>query len=116
MDLSEGAIIAAQRHAKDGGLDIEYIVGCVPTLIQTRKCSLTVNPHPRSFSCTDSDKSTKRSAYDLPFATATFDGVVCSDVLEHLLDVPRALSEIARVLKPGKAWPPSLSSAIYSHR
>ncbi|PWN89418.1 S-adenosyl-L-methionine-dependent methyltransferase [Acaromyces ingoldii] len=68
VDLSEGSIVAAQRHAKVSGLDIEYIVG---------------------------------PAYDLPFSSATFDGAVCSDVLEHLHDVPRALSEIARVLKPG---------------
>jgi ubiquinone biosynthesis O-methyltransferase len=42
------------------------------------------------------------SAYDLsPFPPASFDGVVMSDVLEHLHDLPRALGEVARVLKPG---------------
>lgn len=41
------------------------------------------------------------SAFDLPFADASIDAVVCSDVFEHLLDVPRALQEIARVLRSG---------------
>jgi SAM-dependent methyltransferase len=39
----------------------------------------------------------------LPFEAETFDVVLCLDVLEHveLLDQPKALSEIARVMKPG---------------
>lgn len=39
----------------------------------------------------------------LPFDDATFDRVLCLDVLEHLSfeDQPRALAEIHRVLKPG---------------
>jgi len=37
----------------------------------------------------------------LPFADNSFDHVVCVDVLEHVEDVPRAIDEIARVLKPG---------------
>jgi 2-polyprenyl-6-hydroxyphenyl methylase/3-demethylubiquinone-9 3-methyltransferase len=41
------------------------------------------------------------SAYDIPFPDATFDGVIVSDVLEHIHDIPTALSEMARVLKPG---------------
>lgn len=42
------------------------------------------------------------SAYDLSrFAPASFDGVVMSDVLEHLHDLPAALGEVARVLRPG---------------
>ena len=37
----------------------------------------------------------------LPFAEASFDVVWCTDVLEHLADLPAALAQIARVLKPG---------------
>jgi 2-polyprenyl-6-hydroxyphenyl methylase/3-demethylubiquinone-9 3-methyltransferase len=41
------------------------------------------------------------SAYDLPNADASVDVVVISDVLEHLHDLPAAVAEIARVLRPG---------------
>lgn len=38
---------------------------------------------------------------DLPFASATFDIVVCSHVLEHVPDDAAAMAEIRRVLVPG---------------
>lgn len=37
----------------------------------------------------------------LPFANGAFDLVACCDVLEHVDDLGRVISEIARVLKPG---------------
>lgn len=37
----------------------------------------------------------------LPVGDASLDVVLCVDVLEHLPDVPGALAEIARVLRPG---------------
>jgi ubiquinone/menaquinone biosynthesis C-methylase UbiE len=37
----------------------------------------------------------------LPFADASFDTVVCWDVIEHVQNPERVLSEIARVLRPG---------------
>ncbi|MGB1206530.1 MAG: bifunctional 2-polyprenyl-6-hydroxyphenol methylase/3-demethylubiquinol 3-O-methyltransferase UbiG [Chitinophagales bacterium] len=36
----------------------------------------------------------------LPYADATFDVVFCCDVLEHVRDLPKVISEISRVLKP----------------
>jgi 2-polyprenyl-6-hydroxyphenyl methylase / 3-demethylubiquinone-9 3-methyltransferase len=41
------------------------------------------------------------SAYQLDVATGSVDGVVISDVLEHLHDLGAAGAEIARVLRPG---------------
>ncbi len=38
---------------------------------------------------------------DLPFRAAQFDLVVMLEVIEHLADIPHALDEIARVMKPG---------------
>ncbi|MFP4029196.1 MAG: class I SAM-dependent methyltransferase [Candidatus Brocadiia bacterium] len=38
---------------------------------------------------------------NLPFPDATFDGVTCSEVIEHVYDKRRAMREMARVLKPG---------------
>ena len=37
----------------------------------------------------------------LPFCDAVFDGAICTEVLEHVLDDRATLSEISRVLKPG---------------
>ena len=40
-------------------------------------------------------------ALRLPFADATFDRVICAEVLEHVPDDRAAMAEITRVLKPG---------------
>ena len=40
-------------------------------------------------------------ALDLPFADGEFDRVVASEVLEHIPDDDRAISELVRVLRPG---------------
>jgi SAM-dependent methyltransferase len=41
------------------------------------------------------------NVYDLPFAGGRFDVVVTVRVLHHIADVPGALREIARVMRPG---------------
>jgi SAM-dependent methyltransferase len=43
----------------------------------------------------------KANVYDLPFEKGLFDLVVSYSVFEHLHDYPRALGEVARVLRPG---------------
>ncbi len=40
-------------------------------------------------------------ALALPFADASFDSVLCNEVLEHVTDPARLFAEAARVLKPG---------------
>lgn len=41
------------------------------------------------------------SIYALPFKESLFDLIICSEVLEHLINERRALAEMSRVLKPG---------------
>jgi SAM-dependent methyltransferase len=41
----------------------------------------------------------RASAYELPFADASFDLVLCCEVLEHLTRPGRALAEVARVAR-----------------
>jgi 2-polyprenyl-6-hydroxyphenyl methylase / 3-demethylubiquinone-9 3-methyltransferase len=43
----------------------------------------------------------KGTGEQLPYADHSFDCVFCCDVLEHVQDLPKVISEIARVLKPG---------------
>jgi SAM-dependent methyltransferase len=40
-------------------------------------------------------------ALRLPFADSSFDRIICTETLEHVADADAALSELARVLKPG---------------
>jgi SAM-dependent methyltransferase len=40
-------------------------------------------------------------AAPLPFASATFDTVLCTSVLEHVHDAEAVVNEIARILRPG---------------
>jgi SAM-dependent methyltransferase len=40
------------------------------------------------------------NAYELPFEDASFDLVVSYSMFEHLREYPRALSEVARVMRP----------------
>ena len=56
----------------------------------------------------DMDPDTRRSfslsvgnALSLPFPDASFDKIVCSEVLEHIPDYRQAVAEIERILKPG---------------
>ena len=59
-------------------------------------------------------------ALQLPFADDTFDRIVVSEVLEHIWDDERAITEVVRVLRPGgrmaatvpTRWPERVSWAL----
>lgn len=46
------------------------------------------------------DRLLRGSVESLPFPAASFDAAVATGVLEYVEDVPRALAEVARVLRP----------------
>jgi SAM-dependent methyltransferase len=66
------------------------------------------NQQARDLACTviglDEDPAARPTvlgrAGDMPFASASFDYVVCHHVLEHIADPEPALREVARVVKP----------------
>ena len=68
IDQSAACIEAANHHASEAGLNIDYC---------------------------------QSQAERLPFDDATFDAVVCVDVLEHVESPQQTIAEISRVLKPG---------------
>jgi ubiquinone/menaquinone biosynthesis C-methylase UbiE len=41
------------------------------------------------------------SLYEIPFPDASFDVAMCTEVLEHIEDDRKAVSEISRIVKPG---------------
>ncbi len=51
----------------------------------------------------------------LPFADATFDKVICSEVMEHVHDYRQAARELARVTKPGGRIAVTIPTATSEH-
>ncbi|HET8845115.1 MAG TPA: class I SAM-dependent methyltransferase, partial [Ktedonobacteraceae bacterium] len=54
-------------------------------------------------------------AQSLPFADESFDAVIANHMLYHIPDLPRALSEIRRVLKPGGRFYASTFGRTHMH-
>jgi len=58
-------------------------------------------------------------AFHLPFGDASFDRVICSEVMEHVHDYEAACAEIARITKPGGrvgiTIPTKTSELMYRH-
>ncbi len=46
----------------------------------------------------------KMDITDIQYSDNSFDVILCSHVLEHIMDDHKALSELFRVLKPGGRW------------
>ncbi len=55
------------------------------------------------------------NTFALPFADATFDRVICSEVMEHVHDYGAAARELARVTKPGGRIAVTIPTATSEH-
>jgi len=58
---------------------------------------------------------TKGNIFQLPFADATFDRVICSEVMEHVHSYRDAAKELARVTKPGGKLAITIPTATSEH-
>jgi 2-polyprenyl-6-hydroxyphenyl methylase/3-demethylubiquinone-9 3-methyltransferase len=91
-------------------LDLGCAGGFMAEAMATRGANVTgIDPAAEAIAAARSHAraSGLRIAYDigvgeeLPYADASFDAVICVDVLEHVRDLGRVLAEVARVLRPG---------------
>jgi len=86
------------------GLHVEKEVNAVG-LDLSQKDIKTAKNRIKDFSVSDQNKSIcffgAGDIQSLPFKDNIYDAVICSEVLEHLESLERAVSEIVRVLKPG---------------
>ncbi|HVP30468.1 MAG TPA: class I SAM-dependent methyltransferase [Myxococcota bacterium] len=55
------------------------------------------------------------NTFHLPFRDASFDRVICSEVMEHVHDYPAACRELARVTKPGGRVAVTIPTATSEH-
>ncbi len=88
LDVGCGGGLLAEEFAR---------LGCQVTGIDPSEASLeTARKHARQSDLNIAYQAGRGE--QLPFATASFDLVVCCDVLEHVNDVSQVIKEIARVL------------------
>ena len=91
-------------------LDLGCAGGFMAEALDARGARVTgIDPAEKAIAAARAHAAQERRgiAYDvgvgeaLPYAAASFDAVVCVDVLEHVQDLDRVLAEVARVLRPG---------------
>ncbi len=100
LDLGCGfgrhAFEAARRGADVVALDAgrDEVEGVVATFVAMVEAGELVAGEVRA-------AAVQGDALHLPFPDGSFDRVICSEVLEHIPDDRAAMSELARVLRPG---------------
>ncbi len=83
LDVGCGTGVAAEKLMKFGTV-----------------CGIDVSPESIRLATDILDEAYVSTAEELPFMSGTFDVVVCTETMEHLLNPPKAISEFNRVLNP----------------
>eukprot|EP00761_Pharyngomonas_kirbyi_P004567 gb/GECH01004572.1/.p1 GENE.gb/GECH01004572.1/~~gb/GECH01004572.1/.p1 ORF type:complete len:332 (+),score=48.40 gb/GECH01004572.1/:1-996(+) len=93
LDIGCGGGILTEEMARQGyhltGIDVSH------------QSLQVARDHSKKSGLSDRIQYQSGSATELPFPNDCVDGIVISDVLEHIHDLPKAISEMARVLRPG---------------
>lgn len=91
------------RHAYEGlrrGADVVACDLAIPELAETRRIIATMRAE-HEIDPSTGGTAAAADATRLPFADATFDRAIASEVLEHIPDDLGAITELSRVLRPG---------------
>lgn len=91
LDVGCGGGILSEEFAR-AGCKVVGIDPAIPSLEAAREHARAENPSIQ-YLCGRGEQ--------IPFGDSSFDIVVCCDVLEHVDDLEKAVSELARVTKPG---------------
>ncbi|MDH2427310.1 methyltransferase domain-containing protein [Sphaerisporangium sp. TRM90804] len=94
LDVGCGIGKPALRLARERGVNVTG-VSISEQQIGVAKASARAVPLPADVEFQTAD------AMDLPFPDSSFDAVLCLEALHHMPDRPKALREIARVVRPG---------------
>lgn len=88
-------------------LDLGCAGGFMAEALDDRGARVTgIDPAKDAIAAAQAHAANRNITYDvgvgeaLPYGDASFDAVVCVDVLEHVADLSQVLSEVSRVLKP----------------
>jgi len=92
VDIGCGGGLLTEAMAADHGYDIIGVELSHDSVGHARKHAKDAN--------VSNVQYIQGSAYKLPIETGTIDGVIISDVFDHLHDLRLAMSEIKRILKP----------------
>ena len=97
----EGSYVCALDLSHEDLRKVRYVLGCMDEGNETGGCWTVM----------------KGDVLNLPFRDGSFDKIICSEVLEHVANDNRGISELVRVLKVGGIMavtvPTYLSESIY---
>lgn len=105
-ELEMGTISLINKYGKNNGTILDVGVGLGRLMssvkdIQLDKHGIDISLNYLKYSKEQDIKVSMSLAEDLPYDNDVFDTIVCTDVLEHVLDINMALKEMLRTLKKG---------------
>lgn len=119
-DFHEWVLSHLPRHPHDALLDVGTGPGDFPRLLRARGhtglligCDLSEGMMQTAQAAAPALTWLVADAQALPFADASFHGVMARHMLYHVPDIPRAVAELARVTKPG-GWLAAVTNSATS--